>query len=83
MTKVKIFKKSVKGQGQRSQGPNFGFQLKGLAQGNIHVKYESPSSHGLEVMAKIKVFKKLLKGQGQRVQIFGSGWKVLSRGIYM
>ena len=55
MAKVKVFKKLLKGQGQRSQGQTFCIKWKGLVRGKIHVYYERPSSYGSEVMAKVKV----------------------------
>ena len=55
MTKVKVFEKKVKlqGQGQKLWNDN-----KGLVTRNTHVKYEGPSSFGKKVMAKVKVFEK-------------------------
>ena len=49
------------------------------------MKYESPNSHGSEVMAKFKFLKSSskVKVKGHKVKNFGSNGKVLSQGTYM
>ena len=59
----------------RSQGKKLWSNVKGLVIRNTHVKYESPTSYGLKVMANVKVFQKWVKVQGQGQ---GTMWKVLS-----
>jgi hypothetical protein len=75
MTKVKVFEKKVKLQGQCSEGLVHGIKLmKGLIRRNTHGKYESPCSYQLKVMTKAKVFEKI-KLQGQRSEGQGHGIK--------
>ena len=52
----------------RSQGQIFLYRVKGLVIRNIHVKYESPISHGSEVMTKVKVFLKVSQMSRSRSQ---------------
>ena len=58
---------------------------KDLITRDIHVKYQSSSTHYSKVISKVKVFKKYvkLKGQGHRVKNNGVHGKVLSQGILM
>ena len=59
-------------------------QRKGPITGNIHVKYQSSSTHCLKgIENKLKVFKKWvkLKGQGHRVKNNGPHGKALSQEI--
>jgi hypothetical protein len=37
------------------------YQMKSLARGNSHVKYESPTTHQSNVMTKVNVFEKKVK----------------------
>jgi hypothetical protein len=41
------------------------YQMKGLAKGNTHVKYDSPGTLQSKVMTKVKVLEKKVKLQGQ------------------
>ena len=52
---------------------------------NIHVKYQSFSTHCSKDISKVKVFKKWVKlqGQGRSVKNNGTHGKVLSQGIFM
>ena len=54
-----------------------------LITGNIHVKYQSSSTHCSKVISNVKVFKKWVKLQGHRVKNNGTNGKVLSQGIFM
>ena len=56
--------------------------VRGIVTTNTHVKYESPNSSSLKVMAKVKVFfpkEVRLQGQGHKVKTYGTMWKVLSQ----
>ena len=77
---MSILKKKVKCQGQKVK-----YQQKDLITGNIHEKYQSPSTLCLKVISKVNVFKKWVKlqGQGYRVKNNGTHGKVLSQGIFM
>ena len=46
----------------RSLGQKFWHDWKGLIIRNVHMKYESSTSHGSKVMAKVKIFRNV----GQR-----------------
>ena len=52
---------------------------------NIHVKYQSRSTHCSKVIGNVKVFKKWVKlhGQCHTVKNNGTHGKVLSQGIFM
>ena len=41
-----------------SLGQKLWYGVKGLVTRNTHVKYESPISHGSQVMTKVKIFEK-------------------------
>ena len=56
----------------RSKGQKLWYHVKGLVISNTHVKYESPTSHGIQVMANFKVFSKvgqssMSRSQGQKL----------------
>jgi DNA-binding transcriptional regulator of glucitol operon len=70
MTKVKVFEKKVKFQGQKS-GQKSWYQIKGLARRNTNVQYESLTTNQSNVMTKVNVFKKV-KLQGQMVKVMVS-----------
>jgi hypothetical protein len=38
------------------RGSRSGYQMKGLARRNTHMKYESPTTYQSKVMTKVKVF---------------------------
>ena len=61
------------------------YSRKGLITGNIHVKYQSSTTHCSKVISKVKVFQKWvkLKGQGHRLKNNGTHGKVLSQEIFM
>ena len=72
-----FLKKLVKCQGQKIK-----YLQKDLITRDIHVKYQSSSTHYSKVISKVKVFKKWVKqGQGHRVKNNGTHQKVLSQGI--
>ena len=54
---LKFFKSKSKVK-SRSQGQKLWYHVKGLVIRNTHVKYESPTSYGIKVMANVKVFQK-------------------------
>ena len=65
LVRLKFSKKWAKLQGKKW------YPQKGLITGNIHMKYQSSSTHCFKVISKVKVFKKWakLQGQGHRVKI--------------
>jgi hypothetical protein len=65
--RLKLSKRRSKISGSRSW-----YEMKDLAKGNRHVKYESPTTYQAIVMTKIKVFEKKAKLQGQRVKVMVS-----------
>ena len=65
ISKVKVFKKLVKLQGQGHRLKNNGTLS---ITGNTHLKYQSSITHCLKVISKVKVFKKWVQGQGHRVK---------------
>ena len=85
ISKVKVFKKMGQTPRSKSQGKKYWYPQKGLITGNIHVKYQSSSTHCLKVISKVKVFKKWVKllGQGHRVKNNGTHKKFLSQGIFI
>ena len=85
ISKVKVFKKWVKlqGQGHRVKKNN-GTHEEVFSHG-IHVKYQSSRTHSLKIISKVKVFKKWVKlqSQGDRVKNNGTHGKVLLQGLFM
>ena len=77
LSKVKVFKEWVKLLGQGHMVKNNGINTR-----NIHVKYQSSSTHCSKLISKVKVFKKwaIHQGQGQRVKNNGTHEKILSQG---
>ena len=69
----------------RSQGKKKWYTRKVLITGNIHVTYQSSSTHCSKVIRKVNVFKKWVKlqGQGHMVKNDGTQGKFLSQGIFM
>ena len=51
------------------------YHVEGLVTMNTNVKYVSPTSSGLKVMAKVKVFQKKVKLQGQKLRYHVRGHK--------
>ena len=81
MTNVNFFwSPLVKCQGQKIKNLQ-----KDLITRNIHVKYQSSSTHYSKVISKIKFKKKkiTLSGQGHKVKNNDINKKVLSQGILM
>ena len=78
MTNVIFFFKLVKSQDRKIK-----YVQKDLITREIHVKYQSSSTHYSKVISKVKVFRKWVKlqGQGHRVKNNGTHGKVLSQGI--
>ena len=58
MAKVIVFQKYVKLQGKGHKVQIYGTMWKGLVTRNAYVKYESPISSGMKVLAKVKVFQR-------------------------
>ena len=56
MTNVKVFSKVGQTSRSRSQGKKLWYHVKDLVIRNTHVKYESPTHYGTEVMVNVKVF---------------------------
>jgi hypothetical protein len=56
MTKVEVFEKYVKLQGQRTEGQGHDrYQMKGSTIGNTHFRYGSPTTYQSRVVTKVKV----------------------------
>ena len=74
MTNVNFFFKLVKCQGQKVK-----YLQKDLITRDIHVKYQSSSTHCSKVISKVKDFKKWVKllGQSHRVKNNGTNWHSL------
>ena len=75
LVRLKISKKWAKLQGKKW------YPQKGLITGNIHMKYQSSSTHCLKVINMVKFSKKWVKLQSHRVKNNGTHRKVLSQGI--
>ena len=77
---MSFFFKLVKSQDQKIK-----YLQKDLITRDIHVKYQSSSTHCSKVISKVKDLKKWVKlqGQGHRVKINGTHEKELSQGILM
>ena len=73
ITSVNFLKKNVKCEDQK-----FKYQQKDLITSNIHVKYQSSSTHFSNVINSVKVFKTYarLQSQGHKVQNVGTHGKV-------
>ena len=69
----------------KSQDQKIKYLQKVLITRDIHVKFQSCSTHYSKVISKVKVFKNwvILQSQGQRVYNNGIHEKVLSQGILM
>ena len=84
LTALKLWpmSKSVKFQ---AQGQILWYQVKGLVISNTQVKYESPTSYGIKVMANDFFFLILVnfQGQGHQVKSYGIIWGVFSYEIHM
>jgi hypothetical protein len=84
MTKVKVFKKKVKLQGQWSEGQGHGIKWKVLLKG-IHMWNMKALLPTNQKLWQKLVFKKTVKLQGQKSKGQGHDikWKVLPEGIHM
>ena len=69
----------------KCQGQKVKYKQKDLNTRDIHVKYQSSSTHYSKDISKIKVLKSWskVKGQGHKVKIVGSQDKALSHKIFM
>ena len=67
MTKVKVFEKKIKLQGQRLEDPG---HSRSWSIRNIHAKFESPTTYQSKVISNIKSFGK--EGQTPRSKARGS-----------
>ena len=65
MSKVNVFQKEVKLQGQGHEVKKLWYHVEGIITRNTYVQYESPISSSKTVMAKVKVVQKKVKLQGQ------------------
>ena len=82
MTNVKFFYLKL----VKSQDLKIKYLQKHLTTRDIHVKFQSSSTHYFKIISKVKVFKKLVKLQGQGHRVKNNGThekKVLTKGILM
>ena len=70
----------------RSHGKKKWYPRKGLIMGNIHVKYQSSTTHYSKGISKVKVFIKMdqtPRSRSQDKKNNGTPKKVLSHGIFV